>query len=318
VSSGTDSTVREQTEGLAAASDAALDGLGPGRLPPPDQQRPAPRTVVIKPPSGWPTVDLRELWAYRELAFTFAWRDFRVRYKQTYVGATWAIIQPLMQMVVFTVVFGKFAKFPTSGNLSYPIFSYGGLLLWAYFQSSLQRASTCIVSGAPFVTKVYFPRVLLPLASVTSPLVDFFFASVVVVGLMAYFQVAPALTALLVPLFILLAMMTALGVGMLLAAVNVRFRDVPYVIPFMLQIWMFLSPVLYATDPADAPGLRRWQWVYAANPMNGVISGFRWALLGSTQPQAGQLALSVGVAVLLLVAGLAVFKRAEPRFADQM
>jgi homopolymeric O-antigen transport system permease protein len=316
VSSGTDSTVREKTPALAPGLDAELDELRRARPAAPEGgEGAAPRVVVIKPPGRWPTIDLRELWAYRELALTFAWRDFRVRYKQTFIGATWAIIQPLMQMVVFTVVFGKFAKFPTSGNLSYPIFSYGGLLLWAYFQSALQRSSTCLVSGAGFVTKVYFPRVLLPLASVTSPLVDFFFSGLVLVGLMAYFQVVPSITVLVAPLFILLALMTAAGVGMLLAAVNVRFRDVPYVIPFMLQTWMFLSPVLYATD---APGLRRWQWVYAANPMNGVISGFRWALLGSTRPQGAQLGLSVGVALLLLLGGLAVFKRFEPRFADQM
>jgi lipopolysaccharide transport system permease protein len=271
------------------------------------------RVTVIKPAAGRPTLDFRELWAYRELAGILAWRDFRVRYKQTFIGAAWAIIQPFMQMVVMTIVFGKFAKFP-SGGLAYPIFSYAGLLLWGYFAGSLQRASNSVVGSINFITKVYFPRVLLPMASVVSPIVDFLFASVVLFGLMVYFGVYPGPEIVLAPVFVVLAALTALGAGMFFAAINVRYRDVPYVIPFLIQIWWFASPVAYSTSTLS----QSQQLVLSLNPMFSIINGFRWTVVGTTPPTAGQLAISAGAIVIFLLVGLAVFRRNESRFADQI
>jgi homopolymeric O-antigen transport system permease protein len=309
VSTRTDSTLEEIEE-------AALEGL-PG---PRERDEPAPEPVpdsqrisVIKPASGRPTLDVRELWAFRELAAIFAWRDFRVRYKQTFIGAAWAIIVPFMQMVVMTIVFGKFAKFD-SGGLAYPIFSYAGLLLWGYFAGSLQRSSVSVVASVNFITKVYFPRVLLPLAAVVSPIVDFFFASIVLVGLMVYFHTYPGPEIVLAPLFVVLAAVTALGVGMFFAAVNVRYRDVPYVIPFLIQIWWFASPVAYSTEKLTETQ----QLVLSTNPLFSIINGFRWTVVGTAPPTGPQLAISLTVMVIFLLVGLALFRRNEWRFADQI
>ena len=269
------------------------------------------RLTVIRPVSGWPSIDFPELWAYRELAATLAWRDFRVRYRQTAIGIGWAVLQPALMTLVFTVVFGKFANFP-SEDLPYPVFTFSGILLWTYFASALTRSSACLVTNSAFITKVYFPRMLLPLSSVTSPVIDFVFASSVLVVLMAWFHVPPEATTLLAPLFLLLAGLTALGVGMWLAAINVRYRDVPYAIPFLLLMWMFLTPVFYSSR--ELP--EHWQWLYSLNPMTGVIEGFRWAVVGTPAPSLAQLAVSLGVAAVLLVTGLAFFKRSEPSFAD--
>lgn len=278
-----------------------------------DQQPISDRITTIRPISSAPFIDFRELWQFRELAGVLAWRDFSVRYKQTAIGIAWVVLQPVISTIVFTVIFGNFADFP-SDDLPYPVFTYAGLLLWTYFASSLQRAGTSLVTNKGLVTKVYFPRVLLPAASVVSPVIDLVFASSVLWMLMVYFDVAPHWTIMLAPLFIALTAMVALGVGLWLAAVNVRYRDVPYVIPFLLQTWMFLSPVLY--QPTNLP--ERLGWVYSLNPMNGAILGFRWALIGSTPPTWTQIAISVGIGALLLAAGLMFFKRSEPRFADTM
>jgi lipopolysaccharide transport system permease protein len=278
-----------------------------------DEQPISDRITTIRPISSAPFIDFRELWQFRELAGVLAWRDFSVRYKQTAIGIAWVVLQPVVSTIVFTVIFGNFADFP-SDDLPYPVFTYAGLLLWTYFASSLQRAGTSLVTNKALVTKVYFPRVLLPAASVVSPVIDLVFASSVLWMLMVYFDVAPHWTIVLAPLFIALTAMVALGVGLWLAAVNVRYRDVPYVIPFLLQTWMFLSPVLY--QPTNLP--ERLQWVYSLNPMNGAILGFRWALIGSTPPTWTQIAISVGASALLLAVGLMFFKRSEPRFADTM
>jgi homopolymeric O-antigen transport system permease protein len=278
-----------------------------------DEQPISDRITTIRPISSAPFIDFRELWQFRELAGVLAWRDFSVRYKQTAIGIAWVVLQPVVSTIVFTVIFGNFADFP-SDDLPYPVFTYAGLLLWTYFASSLQRAGTSLVTNKALVTKVYFPRVLLPAASVVSPVIDLVFASSVLWMLMVYFDVAPHWTIVLTPLFIALTAMVALGVGLWLAAVNVRYRDVPYVIPFLLQTWMFLSPVLY--QPTNLP--ERLQWVYSLNPMNGAILGFRWALIGSTPPTWTQIAISVGASALLLAVGLMFFKRSEPRFADTM
>jgi lipopolysaccharide transport system permease protein len=269
------------------------------------------RVTVIKPVAAGPFIDFKELWRYRELAGVLAWRDFSVRYKQTAIGIAWVVLQPVISTVVFTVIFGNFAQFP-SDDLPYPVFTYAGLLLWTYFAGSLSRAGTSLVGNKALVTKVYFPRVLLPAASVVSPVFDLLFASSALWILMIYFHVPVQWTIVLAPIFIVLTAVISLGVGLWLAAVNVRYRDVPYAIPFLLQTWMFLSPVLY--QPTNLP--ERLDWVYSLNPMNGAILGFRWALIGSTPPTVAQLALSVGVGALLLGAGLTVFKRWEPRFAD--
>jgi lipopolysaccharide transport system permease protein len=272
--------------------------------------RPVPVTV-IRQPSRWPRLDVHELWRFRGLLGVFIWRDLKVRYKQTLIGAVWAIFQPAFTALVYTLVFGKFAKFP-SGNLPYPIFAFAGVLAWQYFAASLNVASGSVVSNVPLVTKVYFPRVLLPLAGVLVPLVDLFLASFVLVGLMAWFHIWPGPAILLSPLFILLALVTALGGALILSALNVRYRDVAFAIPVFMQVLPFLSGVPYSLDGVP----EKWQWLLSLNPVTGVVSGWRWTVLDGPQPVLGHLAVSVGVALLLLVAGLAYFRRSEPRFAD--
>jgi lipopolysaccharide transport system permease protein len=287
----------------AAAAETGLEGtLAPRR----DE-----RLTVIRPAPRWPRLDVRELWHYRELLGRFVWRDVKVRYKQTLIGIAWAILQPFLTMVIFTLVFGKFANFPAQGQ-QYPVFVYSGLLLWAYFSSSVTQASTSLVSNVPLVTKVYFPRVLLPLASALVPLVDFVMASSVLVGLMAYYGTPLASDFYLAPVFMLLAMITAAGTGLLLSALNVRYRDVPYAIPFLIQTWLYFSSVIYPI--AALP--EKWQWLLALNPMNGAITGFRWALVGTPPPVLGQFAISVVSGIVILLVGLGFFRRSEPKFAD--
>jgi homopolymeric O-antigen transport system permease protein len=270
------------------------------------------RVTVIRPASSVPHLDLRELWVYRELAATFAWRDLKVRYKQSLIGVAWAIIQPVMTMVVFTFIFGTFAHVPSQG-LPYPVFSYSGILPWTYFAAALGAASSSLAMNSSLVTKIYFPRVLLPLAAVTVPAVDFVLASSVLFGLMTYYGLSLGPHVLLAPVFMLLAAATAFGVGMFFAVVNVRYRDVPYAIPFIIQIWLFLSPVIYPAGALHQPWERL---ILSLNPMTGVITGFRWALLGTTPPSLRLVALSVVSAIAFLMIGLAVFRRSEPRFAD--
>ena len=304
MSSQTESTVGEvPLDTVAVPEELVAEPLdtvrGPGRV------------TVIEPVTGRPTLEFRELWAYRELAGILAWRDFRVRYKQTFIGAAWAIIVPFTQMVVMTIIFGKFAKFP-SGDLAYPIFSYAGLLLWGYFAGAFQRGSNSVVGSISFITKVYFPRVLLPMASVVSPIVDFFFASIVLFGLMVYFSTYPGPEIVLAPVFVVLAALTALGAGMFFAAINVRYRDIPYVVPFIVQIWVFASPVYYSTSTLS----ENQQLVLSLNPMFSVINGFRWTVVGTPAPTVAQLAISLGMIAVFLLVGLAVFRRNEARFAD--
>ena len=269
------------------------------------------RVIVIKPAPRWPHLDVREFWHYRELFAMLVWRDIKVRYKQTSIGVAWAIVQPLMLMIVFTLVFGKFARFGSEG-LPYQVFTYSGLLPWTYFASALTLSSASVVSNVNLVTKVYFPRVFLPFAASAVPVIDFFLAFVVLVGLMAWYGVGVSAAIVLLPAFLALAFVTALGVGLFLSAVNVRYRDVPYAIPFLVQLWMWLSPVAYSVRALP----ERWEWVFSLNPMTGVINGFRWSIVGTPAPSAGQLALSVAAAFLFFVVGLAYFRRSEPRFAD--
>jgi lipopolysaccharide transport system permease protein len=270
------------------------------------------RVTVIRPAARWPRLDFRELWHFRELLGRFVWRDVKVRYKQTLIGIAWVILQPFLTMVVFTLIFGKFAKFPNQGQ-QYPVFVYSGLLLWStYFQSALVGASTSLVANVPLVTKVYFPRVLLPAAAVLVPIVDFIMASTVLVALMQYYDTPFGQYWYLSPLFVLVAIVTALGTGLLFAAMNVRYRDVPYVIPFIIQTWLFVSSVVFPV--ASLP--LKWQWVLAFNPMNGAITGFRWALIGTPPPDTGQFLVGVASAFTIFIIGLVYFRRSEPKFAD--
>jgi lipopolysaccharide transport system permease protein len=268
-------------------------------------------TTVIRPPTGWQLINFAELWQFRDLLYFLAWRDVKVRYKQTSIGVAWAIVQPIMLMVVFTLIFGKFAQFSSEG-LPYQVFAFSGLLPWTYFASALALSSASVVSNQNLVTKVYFPRVFLPFAATAVPAVDFALAFVVLLGLMAWFGVGIGSAIAMLPFFLVLAFVTALGAGLFLSAVNVRYRDVPYAIPFVLQLWMWLSPVAYAVTALP----ESYQWIFALNPMTGVINGFRWALLGTPAPSPGQLAVSVGAALIFLLGGLAYFRRSEPRFAD--
>ncbi len=267
--------------------------------------------TVITPPTGWLDINLKEVWAYRELLVILAWRDVSVRYKQSAVGIGWAVIQPLMMMVIFTIVFGKFAKLPSEG-IPYPIFTYCALLPWNYFARSLTDSSNSLVGSANLITKVYFPRLILPLSKVFAGLVDFAIAFVILLGMMAWYRITPSAGIFLLPVFILIAMITSLGVGLWLTAINVKYRDVVFVVPFLAQFWMYASPVAYSTTIVP----EKWQWIYGLNPMVGVIEGFRWAMLGKASPNVTVMMISIAIISLLFVSGLFYFKRMEKTFAD--
>jgi len=271
-----------------------------------------PTTVYIKPANGLAALNLRDLWTYRELIYFMIWRDLKVRYKQTLLGAAWAVIQPLMTMLVFTFLFSNVAKM-SSDNVPYPIFSYTALLPWGLFTTALNNASRSLTSNTNMVTKVYFPKLILPMASVLAGLVDFAIAFVILFGLMFYYHVTPSWTALwAVPVFLLLSVITALGVALWLSAINVQYRDVGYALPFLTQFWMFLTPVAYSSSVIS----QKWQIVYALNPMAGVVNGFRWALLGSGNPPDVLVAISAGIALIVLFTGLIYFRNMERTFAD--
>lgn len=271
-----------------------------------------PELTVIRPSSGWSLIQLRELWRYRELLFFLVWRDVKVRYKQTLLGAAWAILKPFLSMVIFTVIFGNFAGIPTD-NVPGPIFYYAGLLPWLLFQDGVSKAATSLVTGRNLVTKVYFPRLVIPTATVFAGLVDFLIASVVLAGIMLYYGFPPRPEIWSLPLFILLAIITALGAGLWLSALNVTYRDIGYVTPYLLQAWMYASPVIYsATIITSDVG----QIALGLNPMAGVVQGFRWAVIGAGQPEPNLLLISSVVALVLFITGLLYFRKAEARFAD--
>lgn len=272
---------------------------------------PVKPTVRIEPAQGWLALELREVWAYRELLTFLVWRDVAVRYKQTALGAAWAILQPLLTMVIFTIVFGNFANMP-SDNLPYPIFAYTALLPWNYFAQAINRSGGSLVGNANLISKVYFPRLIVPIAAAIAPLVDFVVAFVILIAMMLWFGVAPNWGVLALPLFLLLALLTALAVGLWLSALNVRYRDVAYTIPFLVQFWMYASPVVYPVSLVP----EQWRLLFSLNPMTGVIEGFRWALLGKASPDFGVMAMSVLVVLGLLFSGLIYFKRMEQTFAD--
>ncbi len=265
----------------------------------------------IGPPRRSLDLDLSELWAARELLYFFVWRDIKVRYKQTVMGAAWAVVQPFMTMVVFSLFFGALAKMPSHG-LPYPVFYYSVLLPWIYFSGALQHATNVVVDQQHVITKIYFPRLVLPLSAVVSGLLDFGLGFLVFLGIMAYYRIVPGPAILFFPCFLLLAILTALGVGLWLSALNAIYRDVRYVVPFLVQLWLFASPVAYPSSLVP----ERWRWLYGLNPMAGVIEGFRWALTGQGQPPNGLLAVSTGMVLLLVAGGMAYFHRMEGTIAD--
>jgi lipopolysaccharide transport system permease protein len=271
----------------------------------------APRPVFRIVPPGRLDLDLGELWRSRELLYFLVWRDLKVRYKQTALGVVWAILQPLAAMAIFSLVLGRFAKVPSNG-LPYPVFVYAGLLVWLYFSQAVSSAGTSIVGNANLITKVYFPRLVIPTSAVLMPLVDFLLSGVVLGGLMTIYGIAPDWHIVALPPLLLLVVASALGVGLWVAALNVRYRDVPYALPFLLQIWLFASPVVYPAQILPD----RWRWVFALNPLTGAVDGFRWALLDQGAADASVLAVGAGVALLLLASGIVYFRRVQDSFAD--
>ncbi len=276
-----------------------------------------PATIVLRPSRGWTALNLRDLWIYRELVYFMTWRDLKVRYKQTLLGVSWAVLNPFLQMVIFSIIFGQLAKISSDG-LPYPLFSFTALLPWTLFANALSNASRSLVSHQNMVTKIYFPRLVLPLASVVAGVVDFALAFLVLIGMMIYYNVTgvthlPLNWAMLtLPLFLLLALVTALGAALWLSALYVKYRDVNYIIPFLAEVWKYLSPVVYSTTLIP----EKWQIIYALNPMVGVVNGFRWALLGTSTPPDIRLVTSVVVALFLLISGLFYFRNMEKTFAD--
>lgn len=271
--------------------------------------------IVIEPSRGWFSLQLRAVWEYRELLYFLVWRDIKVRYKQTALGVFWIVLQPVVSMIVFSLLFGTLLKVP-SGEVPYPIFAYAALLPWNYFASSLNRSSASVVNSAHLITKVYFPRLIIPISGVLSGLVDFAIAFLVLVGMMIYFGIMPTRAALLLPALVLLAMCTALGFGLWLSALNVRFRDINHVIPYLIQVWMYATPVIYGSTLIP----ERFRFLLGLNPMTGVVEGFRWALLGhrlaDARPPGPLFVASIGLALTVLITGLIFFRRTERTFAD--
>ena len=277
--------------------------------------------LFVRPSKGWSALNLADLWRYRELIYFLIWRDVKVRYKQTALGAAWAIIQPFFTMVVFTIFFGRLAQVPT-GEIPYPIFSYTGLLPWGLFTKALSDSGRAMIANRAMITKVYFPRLVIPISSVMSGLVDFSIAFLVLIGMIFYYNNIPGsdykitLTAavLTLPLFLLLAIITALGVGLWLSALNVLYRDINYIIPFLTQFWLFVTPIAYPASIIP----EEWQLIYSLNPMAGVVEGFRWALLSSGTAPSSLIAVSTTISLLLLISGLFYFRRMERTFADMV
>lgn len=271
----------------------------------------SPPITVVEPRRGWVQLGLRELWEYRELLFFLTWRDVKVRYKQTVLGAAWAVLQPLMTMVVFSLFFGRLAGVP-SDDVPYPIFSYTALVPWTLFATGLTQASNSLVGSANLIRKIYFPRLLVPLATVLSSLVDFAIAFAVLLLMMLFYGFVPTANALWLPLLLALTLVTTLGVGLWLSALNVQFRDVRYTLPFLTQLWLFATPIAYPSSLLPP----QWRVLYGLNPMAGVVEGFRWALLGTGTAPGPMIAVSAFAAVLLMASGALYFRRMERTFAD--
>jgi lipopolysaccharide transport system permease protein len=267
--------------------------------------------VIVKPSKGWISLKLDELWEYRELLYFLTWRDIKVRYKQTVLGAAWAIIQPFFTMVVFSLFFGKLAKVPSDG-IPYPIFAYAALVPWTFFASGLNQSANSLVGDANLIKKVYFPRLAIPISIVIAGVVDFVLAFVVLLGMMVFYGIFPTLNIIWLPFLLLLTFVTSLGTGLWLAALNVQFRDVRYTVPFLTQFWLFASPIAYPSSLLSEP----WRTLYGINPMVGVVEGFRWALLGTDTAPGPIMIVSSLVALALLIGGAYYFRRLEKSFAD--
>lgn len=268
-------------------------------------------TIVIQPSRGWNPINFKELWEYRELLYFLVWRDIKVRYKQTVLGAAWAILQPFLTMIVFSIFFGQLAKLPSDG-IPYPIFTYTALLPWQLFTYSVTQSAESLVANQQLITKVYFPRLVIPIAAIMSGTVDFILSFFVLLGLMFYYGIVPTIAIIALPFFIILTLATALGVGLWLSVLNVRYRDVRYTIPFLVQIWLFVTPVVYSSTLVPS----NWRLLYGLNPMAGVVEGFRWALLGKTNFSLPIVIASSFIVIILLVGGLFNFRRMEKSFAD--
>ena len=266
--------------------------------------------VHVEPSKGWVPLKVRELWEYRELLYFLTWRDVKVRYKQTALGASWAILQPFLTMVVFSLFFGRLAQMPSDG-IPYPIFSYAALVPWTFFANGVTHSANSLVLNANLIKKVYFPRLVIPIAGVFSGFIDFGLAFIVLIGMMLWYGFVPTVNVIWLPLLILLAVVTSLGVGFWLSAVNVQYRDIRYIVPFLIQMWMFVTPIVYPSSLLPEP----WRTLYGLNPMAGVVEGFRWALLGTEKPEAIVL-VSALAAVALMVSGLYYFRRMERNFSD--
>jgi lipopolysaccharide transport system permease protein len=269
------------------------------------------QVLRITPSRGWQHIDFKQLWQYRELLYFLSWRDVKIRYKQTLLGMAWAVIQPFMTMVVFSVFFGKLAKMPSDG-VPYPLFAYVALVPWTFFANALAQSSNSLVQNGNLIKKVYFPRLIMPLSGVLSGIVDFGFAFLVLLAMMAFYGIVPTVHIVWLPSMMLLAVMTALGVGLWLSAINVQFRDVRHAVPFLVQFWLFATPIAYPSSLLSEP----WRTVYGVNPMVGVVEGFRWALLGVEASPGPTIMVSFVAALLFLISGLFYFRRMERSFAD--
>ncbi|HEX4439962.1 MAG TPA: ABC transporter permease [Thermoanaerobaculia bacterium] len=270
-----------------------------------------PPVIIIKPSSGWIGLKLSEIWSYRELLYFLIWRDLKVRYKQTALGALWAVIQPLFTMLIFALFFGRLAKMPSDG-IPYPIFSYTGLVPWTFFARGLASSSNSLVDSANLIRKVYFPRLMIPIADVLSGLVDFAIAFLVLIVMMVYYGVTPSSRIIWLPAFLLLALVAALAVGLWLSVLNVEYRDVKYTVPFLTQFWMFATPIVYPSSLLTG----KWRVLFGLNPMVGVVEGFRWCILGAKTTPGPMIAASAAASVALLIGGAFYFRRMEKTFAD--
>ena len=269
------------------------------------------KPFAVREPRKGVSLNLKELWEYHELLYFLVWRDIKVRYKQTALGVTWAILQPLLTMVVFTIFFGRLAKVPSDG-LPYPIFSFAALLPWQLFSNALTTSSTSLVANRDLITKVYFPRLIIPLSSTLAGLVDFCIAFFVLIGMMVYYGIVPTSAVVTLPLFVLLAIVTSLAISLWLSALNVRYRDVRFTIPFLTQFWLFITPIAYPSSLVP----EKWRLIYGLNPMAGVVEGFRWALLGKSNETGPLIIVSVIIVIIMLIGGLIYFRYTEKTFAD--
>jgi lipopolysaccharide transport system permease protein len=269
------------------------------------------RVTVIRPSSGLFDLDLGAVWRYRELLYFLVWREVKIRYKQAALGVAWAVVQPLFTVLIFTFIFGIFARFPSDG-LPYPVFALAAVLPWTYFAEALRRGATGLVADADLVRKIYFPRLIIPVAGVTSPLVDFLFGLVILVGVMLWYGIVPGWTMLLLPFWLFITLSLALAIGLWLGPINVRYRDVMHTLPFVTQVWMFATPIVYPLSMIP----QKWQALYSINPMVGIIEGFRWSLLGTGQPHMVSIGISLSVITLALIGGSVYFRKMERSFAD--